>query len=57
MSYDSSHNYHSKIVEIDGEDYLIQGKVEDPITMYRTLDKLLECERDNIQKRLGGAKK
>lgn len=52
--YSSSHNYHSKIVEIDGTDYLIQGKVDDPLTMFRSIDELLECERGNVDKMLGG---
>lgn len=46
--YESSHNYHSKIVKIDESDYLIQGKVTDQITMYREVDDLLEAEKENL---------
>lgn len=41
------------VVEIDDTDYLVQGKVEDPITMFREVDDLLECERDNVQLMMG----
>jgi len=38
------------VVEVDGTKYLIQGEVDDKITMFRPIDELLECERDPIQK-------
>jgi len=46
--YNSNH-----IVEIDNEDYLIQGKVDDPITMFRDVNELLECERSNVNVLMG----
>ena len=42
------------IVNIDDTRYLVQGRVDDEITMFRPINELLECERDNIQKALGG---
>jgi len=47
--YDNPYG-NSYIVEIDETDYLVQGKVEDSLTMFREIDDLLECERDNVQK-------
>lgn len=44
---------YSSVVEIDEDLYLVQGKINDPIVMFRELDKLLECERDQVQKYLG----
>jgi len=44
--YNSSY---SSVVEIDGTEYLIQGKVDDELTMFRSVDNLLECERDAVQ--------
>jgi len=44
----------SDIVNIDDTKYLVQGRVDDEITMFRPINELLECERDNIQKALGG---
>lgn len=44
------YNYHSKIVDLENEQYLIQGRVEDPLTMFRPVDDVLECERDRVQK-------
>lgn len=43
------YNYHSKIVNIDDTDYLIQGRVDDPLTMFRPVEQVLECERDAVQ--------
>jgi len=42
------------IVNIVDTRYLVQGRVDDEITMFRPINELLECERDNIQKALGG---
>lgn len=44
------YNYHSKIVSIDDTDYLIQGRVDDPLTMFRPVNNVLECESDAVQK-------
>jgi len=49
MSYDNTgYNYHSKIVNTDESEYLIQGSLDDEIVMIRDIDKLLECERNNV---------
>jgi len=40
------------LLEIDDEDCLWQGGVDDEITMFRSVDELLECERDAIQPHL-----
>jgi hypothetical protein len=42
------------VVEIDNTEYLVQGEVDDQITMFRPVSKLLECERNPIQKVLLG---
>lgn len=47
------YNYHSKIVTVDNEYNLYQGEPGDEIQMLRSIDDVLECERDNIQKMLG----
>jgi len=41
------------IVEIDDTDYLVQGNINDELTMFRPVSELLECERDNVNKILG----
>lgn len=43
----------SEKVPVNGEDYLVQGRTDDPIHMVRSVDELLECERDNVQKMYG----
>jgi len=57
-SYDNFSEYDMSgpnyVVEIDNTEYLVQGEVDDQITMFRPVDKLLECERDPIQKVLLG---
>ena len=50
----NGYNYYSNIITVGETDYLIQGKIDDPLTMFRTVDELLECERDNVQKILQG---
>lgn len=42
-------NGYSTVVDIGDDTYLVQGAIEDPIVMFRTVDELLECERDNVQ--------
>lgn len=49
-SYIQGGNNYGKIVSIDDTDYLVQGKPDDPLTMFRTVNELLECERDNAQR-------
>jgi len=39
----------SDIVNIDDTKYLVQGRVDDEITMFRPINELLECEKDTIQ--------
>jgi len=41
------------IMEINGEYYLIQGDLDDKITVWRKVSDLFEIERDEIQKMLG----
>jgi len=45
--YNSSH-----VVEIDDTDYLVQGKIDDPLTMFRPVKDLLECEKDNVRAKM-----
>lgn len=44
---------HTDIVEIDETKYLVQGDLQDAITMFRPITELLECERDNVNVMLG----
>lgn len=44
------------IVGVDNTDYLVQGKIDDQITIFRDVNKLLECERDAVQPALLGDK-
>lgn len=53
MSDYHGYNYHSKIVDVDDQDYLFQGEVDDPLTMFRPVNELLECEKDNVTKMMG----
>lgn len=50
MNYDS---VYSSVIEVDGVDYLVQGRAEDELIMFREVDNLLECERDNVQLMMG----
>lgn len=52
--YRFDNNYYGHIINIDEDEMYIQGKVDDPITMFRSTDDLLECEREPIQKLKGG---
>jgi len=52
--YRFDNNYYGHIVNVDDDEYYVQGRVDDPITMFRSTDKLLEPERDPIQKLRGG---
>jgi len=47
------YNYHSKIVNVDDQDYLFQGEIDDPLTMFRSVDELLECEKSNVNRMMG----
>lgn len=46
--YTSTH-----VIDLDNTLYLVQGDLDDSITMFREIDNLLECERDNVQMMLG----
>lgn len=52
MGFDYESEY-SSIVEINGDRYLVQGDSDDEIWMFRDINELLECERDNVQKMMG----
>jgi len=53
-SYDDFPEYEllgpNNIVDDDETTYLVQGRVDDSIIMFRSVNELLECERDPIQK-------
>lgn len=51
MKYSDSYGNH--IVEIEDDYYLIQGRVDDELTVFREIEDLMEFERDNIQEMLG----
>jgi len=51
--YNYRGNYHSKIIEVDDTDYLVQGRIDDKLTMFRPVNDLLECERDTVQVMMG----
>jgi len=44
---------HTDIIEIDDQDYLVQGDLQDAITMFRPVNDLLECERSNVNVLMG----
>jgi len=43
------------LLEVDGDRYLMNGEPSDEIYMIRSVDELLECERDGVQRMLGEA--
>jgi len=59
-NYDDFSEYNlpgpNHIISIDDTEYLVQGKVDDTITMFRPVNDLLECERDTIQEVMGELK-
>lgn len=52
MSYRNDYS-HTDIIEVNDTQYLVQGDLTDAITMFRDVNDLLECERDNINVMLG----
>jgi len=38
------------LFDVNGTDYLSNGDLDDPLTMFREVEDLLECEKDNVQK-------
>jgi len=45
---------YSEVIKVDDDYYLFQGETGDELTMFRSVDDLLMCERDQVQKMLGG---
>jgi len=43
------------LLEVDGDQYLMNGEPSDEIYMIRSINELLECERDEVQKMLAEA--
>jgi len=43
------------LLEVDGDRYLMNGEPSDEIYMIRSVDELLECERDEVQRMLAEA--
>jgi len=43
------------LLEVDGDRYLMNGEPSDEIYMIRSIDELLECERDEVQRMLAEA--
>jgi len=42
-------NYNqSDVIEVDGENYLVQGRIDDPLTMMRPVNNLLACEKQPV---------
>jgi hypothetical protein len=55
MNYDVDAEGDAYLIEVNDDKYLLNGEPSDEIYMIRSVDELLECERDNVQKMLGGA--
>ena len=51
--YRFDNNYYGDIITVNGDEQYFQGRVDDPIVMFRSTDELLECERNNVQKLQG----
>jgi len=43
------------LIEVNDDRYLMNGEPSDEIYMIRSVDELLECERDEVQKMLAEA--
>jgi len=43
------------LLEVDGDRYLMNGELSDELYMIRSIDELLECERDEMQRMLAEA--
>jgi len=52
VNYDVDGLGDAYLLEVDGDQYLMNGKPSDEIYMIRSVDELLECERDEVQKML-----
>jgi hypothetical protein len=55
VNYDVDGPGDAYLLEVDGDRYLMNGEPSDEIYMIRSVDELLECERDEVQKMLGEA--
>jgi len=40
------------LIEVNDDHYLLNGEPSDELYMIRSVDELLECERDEVQKML-----
>jgi len=47
---------HTDLIEIGGTIYLVQGDLQDALTMFRPVDKLLECEKEKVNQILEARK-
>jgi len=53
VNYDVDAEGDAYLLEVDGDRYLMNGEPSDELYMIRSVDDLLECERDEVQKMLG----
>jgi hypothetical protein len=52
VNYDVDGPGDAYLIEVNDDQYLLNGKPSDEIYMIRSVDELLECERDEVQKML-----
>jgi hypothetical protein len=52
VNYDVDGPGDAYLIEVNNDQYLLNGKPSDEIYMIRSVDELLECERDEVQKML-----
>lgn len=55
MNYDVDGPGDAYLLEVSDEKYLMNGEPSDEICMIRSVDELLECERDMVQRMFGEA--
>lgn len=44
--------YSDIIEDGEGDIYLVQGRIDDPLTVIRSIEDVLECEKDAVYKAL-----
>jgi hypothetical protein len=55
VNYDVDGPGDAYLIEVNDDQYLLNGEPSDDIYMIRSVDDLLECERDNVQRMLAEA--
>jgi len=55
MNYEVDGPGDAYLIEVNDDRYLMNGEPSDEIYMIRSVDELLECERDEVQRMLAEA--